>query len=122
MAQEKVDPMYQYVDRQIKKLKKELLTELQKIQSEQRRQFEITSEDSMDIRRSLAFFIVISTCNLVSENVPKEYDESRFVANTALARERIKTSDDPIAIASKFYNDGLELLDKAGVQIFTYPS
>lgn len=117
MEKEKVDPVYKYVDGQIKLIKREL------------QQFKVAhdtlvaqqAQSLLHIQRRLATFMIISTVNTCASRVDIEHDifnELNISAGTALAR--VETSDDPLLIAHQFYSTCLDKLEKSGIKVVHY--
>ncbi len=119
MAKENVDPVYKYIDGKIKLVRRELqqLKVAHDAVVAEQRQALLTTQ------RNIAAFIITSTCENTLHTLlklkSKEADHliTQLTATASASKTSVKTSDDPISISAKFYQECYDGQEKLGVKI-----
>lgn len=110
---EKPDPVYAYVDNEIKKLRKQL-------NILKRAHDAVASEQKQSLlatQRSIAIYMIVSTFTLAtSQRIPAR-TKTQITAVASKAKSEVNTSDTPLSVATDFYNKCLDLVTQSGGEI-----
>jgi hypothetical protein len=114
MPEERIDPVYQYVDHKLDEISRELsrtrLAHEAMIAQQARAQ--------LQTQRALAVFIVTTTHYLSSLTPGVNHDMfTQLGLSASAAIARIETSADPLPIAAEFRKAFLDALEKSGIKL-----
>ncbi len=116
MAQERIDPVYKYVDSQVNKLKKELNEEIEHLRLE-----------LLKTQRFVAYDKVYSVANDCRNKVLTEKPKApssfyeQLTGKLALAVKELQTSENPLSLAANFQEWCVDEQKKLGITFIDVP-
>ncbi len=114
MPEERIDPVYHYIDHKLDEVTKEL----SRIRLAHESMIAQQARTQLQTQRSLAVFIVTTTHYLSSLTPGVEHDVfTQLSLSASAAIAKIDTSADPLPIAAEFRKAFLDALEKSGIKL-----